>query len=480
MTVTFLNADKEFVSEEKVDNCSVFFWKDIPVSAEAQYIDMAPSCHVQIMEMAIYDEFGNILSPASAPNELFDEQSLVPDYQNYKNSTYFDEIYHARTAYEFVNKLPVYEWTHPPLGKIIISAGIKLFGMTPFGWRISGTLFGIFMIPVLYCFIKKLFGKTWLSVTGSILLSADFMHFTQSRIATIDVYVTFFILLMYLFIFIYYKENLFIENRKKGNILLLLSGISSGLAAATKWSGLYALAGVAIIFFLSIIKCYNLDNTDFIKRLVKTGLLCCVFFIIIPVVIYVLSYIPYLISNGEGLKGILDNQIDMFIYHGKTVADSTHPYSSNWYEWLLDLRPIWYYSETRGNSAESISCFGNPLIIVFGFLAFLFCLYNAIKKQDNIAILLAIAYASGIVPWMPIERTTYIYHYFPCIPFLIMMILYFVDISEAKSRKIRGYFTLFVCLSVVLFIIFYPAISGFPTTESYLKFLEFLPRWNFI
>lgn len=480
MTVTFSDSKKNWVAEEIIDSCAVFFWKDIPVSVTARYLEISPSCPLQVMELAVSDNNGNLLLPMSAPTELFDEQKMVPEYQNYKNSTYFDEIYHARTAYEFVNKLPIYEWTHPPLGKLIISAGVKLFGMTPFGWRISGTLFGIFMIPILYYFIKKLFGKTWLAVSGTILLCSDFMHFTQSRISTIDVYVTFFILLMYLFMFLYYKENLFIENRKKGNIMLLLSGIASGLAAASKWSGLYAMIGVAVIFFLSIMKCYTIDKTDFLKRLIKTGLLCCVFFIVIPVAIYALSYIPFLKSNGEGIKGIIDNQVAMYVYHGKTVAGTTHPYSSHWYEWLLDLRPIWYYSETYGDLAESISCLGNPLIIIFGFFAFLYCFYNAINKQESIAILLTIAFASGIIPWMPIERTTYIYHYFPCIPFLIIMILYVVDSLEVKSRKTKGYFILFVSSAVILFALFYPAISGFPVAEWYLDFLEFLPRWNFI
>ena len=73
---------------------------------------------------------------------------------------YFDEIYHARTAYEFLHGLPTYENTHPPLGKILISVGIAIFGMNPFGWRIMGTLFGIAMLPFLYLLWKKMTGNT--------------------------------------------------------------------------------------------------------------------------------------------------------------------------------------------------------------------------------------------------------------------------------------------------------------------------------
>ena len=62
----------------------------------------------------------------------------MPEYQSYLNSTYFDEIYHARTACENIEGVYPYEISHPPLGKLIIAIGIELFGMTPFGWRFSG------------------------------------------------------------------------------------------------------------------------------------------------------------------------------------------------------------------------------------------------------------------------------------------------------------------------------------------------------
>ena len=48
----------------------------------------------------------------------------------------FDEIYHARTAYEHILGMKPYENSHPPLGKLFISLGILAFGMNPFGWRI--------------------------------------------------------------------------------------------------------------------------------------------------------------------------------------------------------------------------------------------------------------------------------------------------------------------------------------------------------
>ena len=86
----------------------------------------------------------------SGADALFDEQDTVPAQSTWYNSAYFDEIYHARTALEHLEGVYPYEVSHPPLGKLIIGLGIRVFGMTPFGWRFMGTLFGVCMLPILY------------------------------------------------------------------------------------------------------------------------------------------------------------------------------------------------------------------------------------------------------------------------------------------------------------------------------------------
>ena len=48
-----------------------------------------------------------------------------------------------------------------------------MFGMTPFGWRFMGVLFGVLMLPLLYLFVKNLFGKTVVAACGTALLAAD-------------------------------------------------------------------------------------------------------------------------------------------------------------------------------------------------------------------------------------------------------------------------------------------------------------------
>ena len=94
---------------------------------------VARTLPMELGELALYDEHGRLVNVSGVDSVLLDEQNTIPDSPSWFNSMYFDEIYHGRTAYENIKNIYPYEITHPPLGKIIISLGIRIFGMTPFG-----------------------------------------------------------------------------------------------------------------------------------------------------------------------------------------------------------------------------------------------------------------------------------------------------------------------------------------------------------
>ncbi len=458
-----------------------FKWEFLDFGKEVSSITIGTENErIMLMEVGFLGEDG--LIEVTSESSLFDEQELIPDRATYLNGTYFDEIYHARTGYEFSNGFDVYEWTHPPLGKVFISAGINLFGMTPFGWRIAGNLFGIMMVPLMYIFARRMFSKTFIAFFTTVLFTFDFMHFAQTRIATIDVYGTFFIILMYIFMYRYYQMSFYDCSLRKTFVPLLLTGIAFGLGAASKWTAIYACMGIAVLFFGIMYKRYyeyREQGIDiFIRKFAATCIFCVLAFIIIPVLIYMISYIPYLnTENTDGLRTIIQNQTDMYVYHSDTVVSSEHPYASKWYTWLLMIRPIFYYSgDTANGLKEGISAFGNPAVWWLGLIAVFFNIYIAATKKDRKAIFLLVGYFSCLIPWIPIERTTFIYHYFPCVPFMTMMIgrtyeyIYYLNVKVAK----RG-FLVHVIAAVILFAMFYPVISGHPVSEFYVDtFLKWL------
>lgn len=512
LEISYLDENMLETATEEMTSGSVFCWNEVEVGVNARYIKLITTRDkVAIEEIGIRDTNGELLQPVNKSDNrialMFDEQELVPERSSYMNGTYFDEIYHARTAYEFIHHLSVYEWTHPPLGKVLMSLGIRMFGMTPFGWRIVGTLFGVFMIPIIYLFAARVLKNKWLTMLTTVLLTFDFMHFAQTRIATIDVYVTFFIMLMYYFMYKYSRMSFNDTPLRKTLVPLALSGVCMGLGIASKWTGMYAGAGLAVIFFVNLYKRYKeylyaqktpngetdgIKHSDvcinFKKNVTVTVLWCVLFFMIIPLGIYVLSYIPYLHTAGaNGLKTIIENQKSMWTYHSKTVVESTHPFSSRWYEWIIMKRPIWYYSGTISDTVkEGISSFGNPLVWWMGIPAFFYMVYLAVKRHDKVSTFLVIAYLAQLLPWIPVERTTYIYHYFPCVPFLVLMIGYSMKcicaeeyaVSLKNGRRAKICCFVYVGLVVMLFAMFYPVLSGAPCNVWFAEhFLKWFNSW---
>lgn len=496
---------------------AVFRWNDVmftgtdgtseqlPFSVSGRYVrfTLTNSKEASIKEIVMKDSEGNIVVPENAASypALFDEQDLFDDYYNdFRIGTYFDEIYHARTAYEMIHGLYNYENTHPPLGKFFISLGIRVFGMNPFGWRIVGVLFGIGMLPFMYLFGKRLFRQTWVAGVVTTLFAFDFMHFTQTRIATIDVYGTFFIIAMFYFMLRYAQTSFYDTEFKKTLIPLGLSGLMMGLGCASKWTAVYAGAGLGVFFFAIMFGRYmeyrlamkkpggttaGISHREIIERfkpmLIKTLCACVVFFVLVPGLIYLLSYIPFRDGSSDGLfQQMINNQKTMFNYH--SGLEATHPYSSTWYEWPTMIRPVFYYCNTTAEGLkEGISAFGNPLVWWAGIFAAIYMVYRCIKKNDRVSLFLVFAFLVQYLPWVLVPRCTFAYHYFPSVPFITLMIGYalYRFIGDNKKKRVWAY--LYCAAAVGLFLLFYPVISGHPVAADYVNNgLKWLTGWVLI
>jgi dolichyl-phosphate-mannose--protein O-mannosyl transferase len=114
----------------------------------------------------------------------------------------FDEIYYARAGAEYLAGKDIYEFTHPPLTKLIIAFSMLLFGgLSPLGdsalgWRFLNVVIGALSVGLLYLFAKRLTRSTWFAGAAAVMLLCDGFHFVQSRIATPEITVAFFSLLV--------------------------------------------------------------------------------------------------------------------------------------------------------------------------------------------------------------------------------------------------------------------------------------------
>jgi dolichyl-phosphate-mannose--protein O-mannosyl transferase/Gpi18-like mannosyltransferase len=109
----------------------------------------------------------------------------------------FDEIYFARAAEEYLKNMRIYENTHPPLSKLLVTLSVLLFGGlghgdNSWGWRFLDVVFGAIVIMLLYVFAKRVTGSTIFASIAAFFLLCDGMHFVQSRIGTPEGFVVVF------------------------------------------------------------------------------------------------------------------------------------------------------------------------------------------------------------------------------------------------------------------------------------------------
>ena len=454
---------------------------------ETRYIRLVASAELSLGEIAVYDAGGNMLDAAGFEYDagcapLLDEQDAVPVRPSYMNSSYFDEIYHPRTALEHIENIKPYEITHPPLGKEIIGLGIRLFGMTPFGWRFSGTLFGVLMLPILYVFLKRMFASSGIAACATVIFAFDFMHFVQTRIATIDTYSVFFILLMYLFMWRFVSGGRW--------RYLALSGLFFGLGAASKWTCIYAGAGLAVIWLAYWIT--QARKPRFAARFLGNCAFCLVFFVAVPLAVYYASYYHYGTANGlEGGVGmyftrdyfdiVVDNQVYMWEYHSDLVSE--HPYASRWYQWIIDARPILYYLEyfEDGSTKSAFGAFMNPVFCWTGLLAMGANVLLMIKDRDGRAAFTVIGYLAQLLPWVLVTRLTFAYHYFPSELFLLLALAnVWRKLGELAAPNLRRNMYAVTGACTGLFVAFYPVLTGLRCALWYTRgLLKWFPSWPF-
>ena len=222
-----------------------------------------------------------------------------------------------------------------------------------------------------------------------------------------------------------------------GSILpMALGGIAFGLGAASKWTGIYAGAGLAVLYFGVLWARMQQKQPGFGRELAAALAGGVAFYVLVPMLIYAASYFVYRMQDpGFGLAELWQNQLYMFGYHHD--LDATQSFASNWYTWPLMLRPVWYYMG-RGlpeGMAASIAGMGNPIVWWASTAAVLWLFWRQASGQGTRnGAAVTVLYLTQLLPWMLVPRCTFMYHYFPSLVFAILALtLCFSAVREEKG-----------------------------------------------
>jgi hypothetical protein len=195
------------------------------------------------------------------------------------------------------------------------------------------------------------------------------------------------------------------------------------------------------------------------------GLVCLV---AIPLLIYVLSYVPWarpwdpncatavndcpqilpatLSADGtttlsEGWPPLHRGQtlynltVGMYNYHNDLRA--THPASSPWWAWPLDLKPVWLFQDPHGAGTTAVIFdAGNLVLFWLSVPAIAFGLWQAWRRRSLALAFIGVFFLAQWLSWARIDRATFQYHYYTAIPFAFLFLAYFLaELWHGPSRR---------------------------------------------
>jgi len=485
----YTGSPNSWIEEKNAFLYDYYCWRKIDLNSETRFIRFVfESSSGEIIEIAVLGQNGQKIEinavksekeeVSSALNRLIDEQEKVECPPTYMSETYFDEIYYVRTAEEYLNLEEPYEWTHPPLGKLIMAAGIVTFGYSPFGWRIIGVIFATLMIPVIYFLGKKMFGSWIGAFTSAFLLTFDFMHFTMGRMATVDTFVVFFSLVSQFF-FYSYLQRVLREGWKTSIRPLFLAVLFFSLGFSTKWYVMYGFLGqIFILLVLRIKDVFAVENgwAAKIKAFFSHPFLMVLGFVAVAVAVYFLTFIPYMMV-GHSFKDVYYRQWSMYNYHSKLKA--THPFSSQWWSWPVILRPVWLYvSDLTGGMVSTIAAMGNPAVWWVGLGSIVSAVEKSIREKNKVCLFIVAIFFFQWLPYGLIPRCLFLYHFYINVPFLCLATAYFLSESWDKKRG-KTVVLAYLVVVVALFAVFYPVTSGYPAPYGWIDRLKWFRSWVF-
>ena len=233
-----------------------------------------------------------------------------------------------------------------------------------------------------------------------------------------------------------------------------LSAVLFGLAFASKWSAVYGLLPLALIYLHQF------------KLSLKSALIS-LQLLLITILVYLLSFAPFLLV-GHTYAQLLELHRQMWYYHTHLIA--THAYQSTPAQWIFAARPVWYWVKYGQGVLANIYVQSNPLILWFGLAALIFQL----KKIFRFPFLfLFVSYLVFVVPWQFSPRIMFFYHYLPSSVFLcILLAVWLSSLRQSYSRLI-------LTLCFIGFLFLTPLFYGFSLPQNYWHTLfSLFPSWK--
>jgi len=356
---------------------------------------------------------------------------------------------------------------HPPLGKWAIAVGIRLLGTHELGWRSAAAVTGTLTVLVLIRVTRRMTGSTVLGCLAGLLLALDGLHFVQSRVAMLDVFLTAWVLAAFACLVAdrdAVRRRLAAVQDVSGwgpalgvRPWRLAAGLCLGAALATKWSAVYYLAVLVLLAFAWEV---GARRTAGVRAPVRATVLrsagpALAALVVLPAAVYVTSWAGWLLADGadslawdrnwaakhpasgvatlvpDALRSLWQYHVAQFSFHDD--LRTPHNYASHPAGWLLLARPVsYYYPSDIGpgeygcavdSCAREVLALGTPAVWWASIPMLIALLWLWVSRRDwraGAALVLAL---TAIVPWIRDDldgRTMFLFYALPGLPFLCL------------------------------------------------------------
>lgn len=389
----------------------------------------------------------------------------------------FDEAHYVPSARQWLELVPNRNFEHPPLGKLLVAAGMAVAGDHPFGWRISAAVFGALTLAGMHFWAWGLFRDARRAGFATALTVFNFLLFVQARIGMLDTFM-FAFLAWGLGAFAWAWDEQAAPARTRR--LLLFAGAMFGFAVACKWSAVVAwatclglLAGARLLALLRVRRPSpgSWRGLPGYAPWYGPGLFqgvgvawVALSLLAVPVLCYFSTFLPYLWIHRDPPYSILDFwRLQTEMYAGQLRVTSSHPYMSDWKGWPFLARPIWYaFDRAPDEGARGVLLVQNPLIAWAGILAVIYCAWAWLEHRCRQAFLIFVTWSALYFSWALIPRKiTFYYYYYPAGMVLSFALAYALyrgpETVGARARWLRAGF---LGLAAILFAYFYPILAA--------------------
>ncbi|WP_438352436.1 dolichyl-phosphate-mannose--protein mannosyltransferase [Microbacterium sp. CJ88] len=422
---------------------------------------------------------------------------------------------------------------HPPLGKYLIGAGMALFGAADSaGWRFATAVFGTALVLVVYLVAKSLTGSLPFATVAGTLMAVDGLAIVLSRVALLDVFLAFFVLLAFWFVVLDRRRHTArltaaVAARAEGSGAvslgpvywnrpwLIAAGAALGAATAVKWSGLYAIAAIGVYVVVSDALARRRVGVTFwpTDAAFRQGLVSFVLLVPIAFVVYLASWTGWLTSEGGYDRHAMDASPatgfwswvplplqNLWAYHQAMYGfhvglTSPHGYASPAWQWPFLVRPtsMYYHQDNFGEAGcgvvngcvQNVYSMPNPLIWWAGVAAVLYLVVRLVVRRDWRHAVVLTGVVATYVPWLLYpERTIFEFYTIAILPFMVLALAFALrDIAGAATataeRRKSGQRVVWVFLAFALTLsaFWYPILTAMPVPYDFWRAHNWFQTW---